>query len=208
MNNKEFSEQLFMAELNLDGDKSKISQLPYEEFYMGYGIHLPTATIDVWGDIDQNTCQIAVQGIHLLTRAHAKTKKYPTLTVNIHSQGGDWYSGIALYSAIRNYPGQTICLVQGTAMSMASVILQAADRRISTANSTIMVHNGHDSASGNIDEVKRWTKHAEMICKQMYQIYADRSGKTTRYWKSKCGTDYILDADKALKEGLIDEIIW
>lgn len=203
--------QFFMTDLDA-GSEPKIPQLPHEEFYMSYGIHLPTATIDLWGGVDAESCQTALQGLHLMTRqaeflAKGKKPVYPTVTVNINSQGGDWYAGMALHDALVAYPGKVVTVVQGQAMSMGSIILQAGDVRKMHKYSTIMVHNGHDSAEGNINEVKRWTKHAEAICKQMYEVYANKSGKTTRYWKTKCGTDYILDADKSLKEGLVDEII-
>ena len=192
-----------------DSPNEKIPQLPYEEFYMSYGIHLPSNTIDIWGDIDDDMAQTSIQGIRLLTHYHRSKKlvPYPPLTVNINTFGGSWYAGVAIFHALKKYPGQVHTIVESSAMSMGAIILQAGDTRSAHQYSTIMVHDGEDQVSGNRNDVRGWSRHAEEMWKQMYQILADKSGKKMAYWKKKCSSDYILNADKALKEGLVDEII-
>lgn len=190
-----------------DSTPDKIPQLPYEQFYIDYGVYIPAAIVDIWGDIDEDSAQTAIQSVQIIKQYHAKCSKYPTLRVSINTFGGSWYAGIALYQAIKSYPGEVHTYVQSAAMSMGSILLQAGDKRFAYKHSTIMVHDGEDHLQGNRNDVKGWAKHAEKMWSQMYDIYAEKSGKKASYWKRKCSSDYILDADKALKEGLIDEVI-
>lgn len=194
---------------NINEVDNPVPQLPYEEFYMRYGIHLPSNTIDIWGDIEDNMAQVIIQGIRMLTYYHRQQKvvPYPTLTVNINTFGGSWYAGIAIYHALKAYPGEVVTIVESSAMSMGAIILQAGDRRLANKYSTIMVHDGEDHVSGNRNDVKGWSRHAEEMWKQMYRILADKSGKKTTYWKKRCAQDYILNSDKALSEGLVDEVL-
>ncbi len=92
-------------------------------------------------------------------------------------------------------------------MSMASIILQAAENRLITPGSTIMVHDGSEVVEGSPENVMAWAKHSKDICDYMYTIYANASGKSESFWKRKCKKDFILSAEQAIKAGLADGYI-
>jgi ATP-dependent protease ClpP protease subunit len=91
-------------------------------------------------------------------------------------------------------------------MSMGAIILQAADRRLMHRNSTIMFHEGSVSMDDNLSHASTWIEFYKQQTKMQYRIMGERTGRTPRYWERRCTGDYILTADMALKEGLIDEI--
>jgi len=114
---------------------------------------------------------------------------------------------MAIYDAIKACPCHVTIEVMGQAMSMGSIILQAADERILHPNSCVMVHDGYDSMHSTHPKIfEAWAKQSEKLRKKMYEIYAERSGKDSKYWEKKCAFDFILDAKQAVSEGLADSV--
>src|SRR5690606_20686326 len=101
----------------------------------------------------------------------------PKMRVEINSPGGDVWSGIAIYNALRMHPASVTTRVDGIAASIASVIAQAGDTRIMLGGSQMMVHNAWGLTVGNRLD------HAEMADVLEHQdgliasIYATASGK-------------------------------
>jgi ATP-dependent protease ClpP protease subunit len=92
-------------------------------------------------------------------------------------------------------------------MSAASIILQAADKRVLSKHCIVMIHDGEDSNTGSPAHVLKWAKFGLKVTEMMYDIYTDGAGHNSAYWKRKCQEDYILTAAEAVAEGLADEII-
>jgi ATP-dependent Clp protease protease subunit len=171
--------------------------------WFDYGVSLETRTIYLVGEIDQESAERTVKGLHLLAAANANP-----ITVLINSDGGDWAHGMAIYDYMRSLPNHVAAKVLGQAMSMATVILQAADQRLAYPETTIMVHHGTDSfPEGQAIDYERWAANGRHARLRMCDIYAERSGKPAAYWNRKCQHDYILTPQQALGEGLIDSII-
>jgi ATP-dependent Clp protease protease subunit len=89
---------------------------------------------------------------------------------------------------------------------MGAVILQAADERIMHSNSIMMLHDGSTALEGSARDVENWSEYLKRQRQLSYKILASRTKHTAKYWERKCATDYILTAEKALAEGLIDKI--
>lgn len=169
--------------------------------YLEYGVHIHTRTLYIQGD-PEDAFEHFVKGLHIL-----ESISFDPIYINLCSVGGDWYTGMGIFDAIQKSP----CLIQvqvlGSAMSMASIILQAADTRVMMPNAVLMLHNGHESIEGNPHDVANWAKQSQKALKTMYGIYAHKSNKNVAYWRRKCKTDLILTAPEALNLGLIDHII-
>lgn len=143
-----------------------------------------------------------IKGLTLL-----ETKPDQPVKIIINSEGGDLSQALAIYDAIMRSPCYIEILATGNCMSAATIILQAADKRIVSQNCILMVHDGQDQIMGSPEDVVNWAKFGKLLTNKMYKIYADSSDKSIKYWEKKCQRDYILTADEALKEGLADEII-
>lgn len=63
-----------------------------------------------------------------------------SLTVNINSPGGNLYTGLAIHAALKSIPAKVTTVVQGIAMSAASVIFCAGDKRLVHPSSLLMLH--------------------------------------------------------------------
>lgn len=153
-------------------------------------------------EISPYTAENVLKGLILL-----ENKPDEPIKIILNSPGGDLHQALAIYDAIKRSPCHIEILATGECMSAASVILQAADKRVMSKHCLVMIHDGEDSITGAPENVLRWARNSQIYNNFMYQIYSEVSQKPVSYWKAKCKADYILTADKALAEGLVDEII-
>ena len=136
----------------------------------------------------------------------------PPAIVIISSHGGNVEFGMAIYDMIRAYPGETTGVVVGYAKSMAAVILQACDRRVSLHNSKILIHNiilrsvSLDTLRDQ-ERLERLIRETEKDQQVHYEIFAERTGKPVGEIRAQCQKDANMDAAEALSFNLIDEII-
>jgi len=144
-------------------------------------------------------------------------KKPCAMTIIFNSPGGSVISGMALFDHIQELrqAGHYITIVgQGMAASMAGILLQAGDRRVLTAESWLLIHEGSFGAVGSVAEVEDTVEWVRQIQERILNIFAARSqasgcksplSKTqikNRYKRK----DWWLSSDDALKHGFIDEI--
>lgn len=184
----------------------KLAKESIDRFF-DYGLHLETRTVyigdHVGGAVDSHAAERAVKALYLLTAA---SKEQP-IKILLNSQGGCWYSGMAIFDAIAGCPCPVTAEAYGSAMSMGAIILQAADERLMQPNATLMVHDGSEVFQGQARNFEAWGEQSKNLRNRMYEIYAKRSGQTVQYWKRKCASDFILTAEEAVAEGLADKIV-
>lgn len=183
-------------------------QKEHLEKFFDYHVHVDTRTIFLGdgddGDIDAKVSRDIIKGIHLLSSNHHDRP----IKLYINSFGGCWFNGMAIYDMILASPCSVEAYVIGSAMSMGSLILQAADIRYMYPNATIMVHDGYETRVGDIPQTfVNWAEYSKKMRTKMYKIYADRSGRSSAFWKRRCSADLILTAPEALELGLVDEIL-
>lgn len=131
------------------------------------------------------------------------------ITIVLNTSGGDTHQGMVMYDMIKTIPCKVTIKVIGSAHSMGSIILQAADKRIMSKHSTMLLHYGQTSIDAESDNFKRWQKEYERIEEVMEKILLNRMKKkniSKKKLKDMMKFDTILNAEQALKLGLIDEI--
>jgi ATP-dependent Clp endopeptidase proteolytic subunit ClpP len=119
--------------------------------------------------VDNFMAEYFVKGMHLLEK-NSDTKD---ITVIMNNPGGDWYHGMAIYDSIKNSPCCCTIKVYGYAMSMGSIILQAADKRIMMPNSRMMIHYGYGGVSGHAKITEKWSDEGKRINYEMENIYLE-----------------------------------
>jgi ATP-dependent protease ClpP protease subunit len=113
-----------------------------------------------------------IKGLHLLESA-APNGDQP-ITIIANSPGGSWFHGMAQYGAIKNCRNQVIIKMYGHAMSMGSIIPQAADERLIDANASFMIHYGSDAFHGHSKIMSKVGDIGKKINHMMENIYLDR----------------------------------
>lgn len=134
------------------------------------------------------------------------------IIIHMNNLGGDWYSGMMMYDAIRASTAHVYGVCWGHAMSMGSIIVQACDSRIVAPHCTFMIHDGFEGLNGTCKSVEAWAKYASKMRKRMYEIYFSRmrSSKpriTMQKIEDLCSHDTIYTAEEAVNQGLADWIL-
>jgi len=134
------------------------------------------------------------------------------ITIIMNNPGGDVYHGMAIYDAIKSCKNQVIIIVYGYAMSMGSIILQAADKRVLAPNASLMVHDGVDGGIDHTQNVLRRAKEIKRIINMIDEIFYSQMIKKNPKLKRKEVRsmqmfDTYFSAKEAVDMGLADEIL-
>ena len=140
-----------------------------------------------------------------LQEAEALTGK---VDVRINSNGGEVYSGIAIFNALKNSKADITIYVDGIAASMASVIALCGKPVQMSRYARLMLHSVQGSCYGNKDEMLGCIREIESLEDTLCEMYAARMGRDKDEIRSLYfdGKDHWLRADEALALGLIDGI--
>lgn len=182
--------------------------------WMDYGINLRSNLMylgsfeDSKGDevgVDFRLADFTIKALGLLD-----SQDRP-VTILMNNIGGDEYHGMAIYDAIKECENTVTIKVYGHAMSMGSIILQAADYRIMTPNSKMMVHYGTWGHEDHALNVQRWNEEGKKFNTWMEGMYLskirEKHPKFTRAQvKKMCQFDTILSAQETVDLGLCDEV--
>lgn len=128
------------------------------------------------------------------------------LNVHVHSYGGSVFEGWAIYNTLESHAAQVHVYVDGSAMSMASVILQAADVRHIAKNGTVMIHNPVSIAFGGADEFRKAAEHLDKIRDQIIDVYMEKSTASREEVARMMDEETYMNAEEALKHGFVDVI--
>lgn len=173
-----------------EGTKDLIMSETYHKFkkddvdqFMDNDIYLPTRTIymgsalyteDGESGTDHMMAESMVKALHILD-SQAKSGDKP-ITIIMNNIGGDEYHGMAIFDAIQNCKNHVTIKVYGHAMSMGSIILQAADHRMMTKNSRVMIHYGTFGVHDHSKSSYKWTDEGKKFDKIMEDIYLEKIG--------------------------------
>lgn len=136
-----------------------------------------------------------------------ETKESDVMTVFINSSGGDTHTALGVYDLIRNCKRQTVGVVVGAALSGASLILQACQKRIMTPNSTLMLHRSRISFNGSVDDCQAAVDTFRELDERFYEIYAEKTGVEAEKIETTARGDRYFTARQAIEFGLIDSIL-
>lgn len=131
-----------------------------------------------------------------------------TVEVIINSGGGDVYAGSEIYTMLRDYQGHVIIKVVGLAASAASVIAMAGDESLISPTAHLMIHNVSTIGMGDHNDFE---KNAEVLSshdKSIAKAYELKTGKSKEELLNLMNKETWMDADEALSEGFMDEIMF
>lgn len=135
------------------------------------------------------------------------------IDILITSSGGDVDSGLALHDQIKGMAGIPInmyCI--GLAASMAAIILAGGQkgRRFILPHSKVMLHEPHLAGRGITGSATSIQQTAESIMltkRVMSEILAEDCGRSLREISSAISYDHYLNANEAIKFGIVDDIV-
>ena len=139
-----------------------------------------------------------------------------TIDVHIHCNGGDVLEGWAIYDRLRATDKEITTIVDGTAASMATVIMMAApkERRKAYANAQILVHNPWlDPAWVGIcgmataDDLEKAAQQLKEQQDRILDLYVERCGCDREEMAALMAEDKFINVERAMELGMVGEII-
>lgn len=115
--------------------------------------------------------------------------------IHMHTCGGLWEEGMAIYDAISAMPYKVTILSYTHARSMSSLILQAADERLLMPSSYMMLHYGTLFFQGEATTVLSNVERAKYDAKRMLDIYVDNmmSGRKFKDWTEEAIRKFLVE---------------
>jgi ATP-dependent Clp protease, protease subunit len=183
------------------------------ELFHNANLYLPSRTIYFGGQpydedvVTSQTVSTLIKNLHILEH-----REVAPISILLNTVGGSWEAGIAVYDVIKSLASPVIIVGMGQVYSMGSVIIQAAERRVLTENTYVMIHDGTECYDGDPKKIERWMEVSKAIRLKMYDIYWQKMKKKNKKLKfsdieALCAVDTLYTAEEAVKVGLVDEII-
>lgn len=129
--------------------------------------------------------------------------------VYINSPGGSVTAGLAIYDTIQHLQPNVCTYAIGQAASMGTILLAAGTKgkRFSLPNSRIMIHQPWGGAEGTAEDITIRAKEINRLKDALYQILVKHTGRSMEEITRDCDRDFFMDAQEAVKYGLIDEVL-
>lgn len=164
-----------------------------------------TSTIFLYGDIGDYT---EVQSGRIAQELMEAERVSRRIHVRINSNGGEVYSGIAIFNALRHSQADIRIYVDGIAASMASVIALCGKPVEMSKYARLMLHSVSGGCYGNKQDLQRCMEEIESLEGSLSEIYAERLGMSQEEVRQTYfdGEDHWLTAQEALNLGFIDGI--
>lgn len=169
-----------------------------------YGINLPSRTIQLVGEINQNMF-ILIDTAMTILEAQSKA----AITIKINSEGGAIYDALAIVGRMKSSKCKIITQGFGSIMSAAGLILAAGDKRQMSSYSWFMFHEAWGGIEGTVQQMKHQASQLEREWGLWAQHMEKFSTAPKKFWLSQgnLGKDLYLSADECLNIGVIDEVI-
>ena len=131
------------------------------------------------------------------------------ISLYINSPGGSISAGMAIYDTMQYIKCDVSTICVGMAASMGAFLLAggAKGKRYSLPNSEILIHQPLGGAQGQATEIEIAARHILKIREKMNNMLAGFTGQDIETIRRDTDRDNWMDAEEALKYGLIDEII-
>lgn len=131
------------------------------------------------------------------------------ISVRINSIGGSVPDGIAIHNAMKRHQATITTVIDGMALSIASLIAAGGDHVQAAENATVMVHAPWTIAAGNSVELREVADQLDTWARAMSTSYAAKTGQTQDEALALLsdGKDHWYTAAEAKAAGLVDEVI-
>ena len=130
------------------------------------------------------------------------------ISMYINSPGGVITAGMAIHDTMQYIKPRVSTVCVGQAASMGSFLLAAGEpgMRIALPNSRIMVHQPSGGARGMASDIEIQAKEILRIRARMNDLYVKYTGRSLTEIEKAMDRDTFLEADEALKFGLVDKV--
>lgn len=181
-------------------------ELPHNPYTIR-GAEDGTAEVFIYGDIGDSWWGESVTAKSVADQLAAIDATQ--ITVRINSYGGSVSDGLAIYNALRRHKATIDVVIDGVAVSIASLIAMAGDTVSMGENALFMVHAPWGGAVGNAKEMRQYADLLDKFAASMSTSYARKTGKDSSEILTLLtdGEDHWYSAEEAIAFGFVDTIV-
>lgn len=125
--------------------------------------------------------------------------QYDVIKIYINSPGGNMFTGIQLINSIKESSAYVITVLDGTAMSLAPLIVLAGDEIIINEHSIMMFHDFSTESGGKGSELVSSAAALAKFYKNMLESYAYPFLTKKEISKVTSGQDLYFDTEEITK---------
>lgn len=157
-------------------------------------------TIYLFTGIDDEIAARVVSGLKILDESPGG------ITIWLNTGGGSVSDGQAIFDAIQMAENPITVIGTGQVASMGTLLLQAADQRLATPLTRLMIHDGGAEISGPTREVISSGKELELSMKQHFEVFVRKTRMSLDEIEKISASGRWFSAEEALEKNLIDGI--
>lgn len=176
-----------------------------ERAYDIYSLLLKERIIFLGSPIDFNVANLVVAQLLFLEREDPEKE----ISLYIHCPGGIIYAGLAIYDTMQLIRPPISTIAVGATASMGTVLLAAGTkgRRYALPNATIHMHPAGGGMQGYAPDIEIQAKEVMRMQKKLQEIMALHTGQSVEKISHDFDRDYYMDAEGAVKYGIIDAVL-
>jgi ATP-dependent Clp protease protease subunit len=165
---------------------------------------LKTRTILLSGEIKKDLAERTIRQLLLLEDTGGDP-----IRIFIDSPGGDADAGYAIFDMIRFVKPPVWTIGMGLVASAAAIVLLASpkDRRVSLPNSHYLIHQPLSGIRGVATDIEIHARELDKLREKINRLIADETGQTFEQVEKDTDRDYWMNAEEALKYGLVTRVI-
>ncbi len=156
-------------------------------------------------EVNMNTSSLVVAQLLYLEGQDASKD----ISLYINSPGGSVTDGMAIYDTMQYIKCDVSTICMGMAASMGAFLLAAGakGKRYALPNCDIMIHQPSGGAKGQATDINIHAQHILKTKEKLNKILSEKTGQPYEIIAADTERDNFMDAEQALKYGLIDKII-
>lgn len=163
------------------------------------------ATLLLYGDIGDGD---KVESGRIVSELIALQAQYGQIDVRINSRGGDVFSGMAIYNALRQSKSDITIYIDGVAASIAAIIALCGKPLYMSPYAKLMLHSVSGGTWGNASVLRQTADQMEQLQKDLANMIAGRCGMKAKEVQAKYfdEKDHWMNAEEAVRMKLADGI--
>ena len=131
------------------------------------------------------------------------------ISLYINSPGGQIYAGLAIYDTMNLISADVSTIAVGVTASMGTVLLGSGvkGKRFALPNATVHMHQALGGAQGQASDIEIAARAILRNNDIIKNIIVKNTGQTESKIKEDFDRDFYMNANDALKYGMIDQIL-
>ena len=176
-----------------------------ERSYDIYSRLLKERVIFIVGQIEDHMANLIIAQLLFLKSENSEKE----IHLYINSPGGVVTAGMAIYDTMQFIKPKVSTLCIGQAASMGAVLLAGGEKgmRYALPHSRVMIHQPLGGFQGQASDIDIHAKEILKIREELNKVLANHSGQSLKTISKDTDRDNFMDAETAMKYGLIDEVL-